>query len=99
MSFEIPNVTVTRNADGSADLVSTGGLDPHFTADEVKGLAHYLTHGDAEPTALEVATAKVTNLESLSRADLDALAASKGVDNPQALANKGEVIEAIEAAG
>lgn len=99
MSFEIPNVTVTRNADGSADLVSTGGLDPHFTADEAVELARYLTHGDPAPTALEIATDKVANLRDLSRADLDALAESKGVDNPQALANKGEVIEAIEAAG
>lgn len=38
-----------------------------------------------------------TDLDSLSRDELDALATEKGVDNPEELPNKGAVKDAIQA--
>jgi hypothetical protein len=43
----------------------------------------------------DVATATASELAGLSRAKLDEIAAAVGVQKPEALANKGQVVEAI----
>lgn len=72
----IGEADVTQHPDGSADIVTVGGTDPHFTPEEANELASFLTGISLED--IETAeTAPVTT--DLPKADLVAIAADAGL--------------------
>lgn len=99
MALETSQATFTTQPNGGLAIVSPGGTDPVLTPQEVDDLVEYLADADAART--KVANEPIANeqksLGSLTRAELNDLAASRGIDGAGVLATKQDVIDAIEA--
>lgn len=79
---------IEADAEAQAGEFADGGVIPVDALAHVEGEAAATDQADPDPT---------DELADLSRADLNKLAAERGVEAPEKLSNKAAVIEAIEA--